>query len=82
MTRILSSRRRINLMANTVSAEAVLDAMSNVAATIEDVGEEWDLETRQQVLLGLYAANLRLLHHLLYRGFFGWPPPSLKTQIF
>ena len=48
MTLILSSRRSIDVMANTASAEAVIDAISDVTATIEDVGDEWDLETRQQ----------------------------------
>ena len=58
MTRILSSRRSIDVMANTASAEAVINAMSKVTATIEDVGGEWDPETRQQVLLGAVGSRL------------------------
>ena len=40
MTRVMSSRRRIDALANTASAEAVIDAMSNFTATTEDVSEE------------------------------------------
>ena len=45
-TRVLSSRRRIDALANDVSAEAFIDAIGDVQAPIKDVGEDWDQETK------------------------------------
>ena len=42
MTQVMSLRRQIDAWANDASAEAFIDAMSDVQATIKDVGEDWD----------------------------------------
>ena len=58
MSWILSSRIITDLLTNNVSAEVIHDAMSDVAGNIEDVGEEWDDDNRQELMFGSVGSRL------------------------
>ena len=66
MTRVLSSRHRIYALANDAFAKAFIDAMGDVQATINNVGEDWDQETKRQILLGAVGSSSRPHLHLPY----------------
>ena len=58
MSRLLSSRRRIDQIANTSLAKAVQDAMDDAIVNLEDVGNDLDDETRQEMMFGLVGSRL------------------------
>ena len=56
--RLLSSRRKIDQIANTSSVEAVQDAMDDTIVNLEDIGNDLNDETRQEMMFRLDGSRL------------------------
>ena len=57
MTRVLSARRHVDVLASYASAEEYIDAISDVNDTINDLNKEWDAVTRMNVMFGAVGSH-------------------------
>ena len=57
MSRLLRMRRRIEEIADSSSSEPVQDTMEDARVSLEDIGNDMDEETKQEIMFGIVGSQ-------------------------
>ena len=57
MSRLLNTRRRIEQIADSSSSELLRDAMEDARVSLEDIGNNMDEKTKQEMMFGIAGSQ-------------------------